>query len=383
MVNIQQNYGVRMKRFEEILSKFAVPGKFVDAKPYGSGHINDTILVRFNQSGKYVKYILRKINSYVFKEPKRIIENTVNVTNHIRQKLIENVEEDLDKKVLTLIKAVDGNYFYADNNEYWCLLYFIEDAYTVDHVENREQAYEAAKAYGKFQKYLADYDTSKCYITIIDFHHLSNRIIAFENAIKSDPKNRVGEVIEEIKLAESFLYLNEEFKQLQNKNLPIRITHNDTKINNIMLHQVTKEGICVIDLDTVMPGIILNDFGDMVRTFTSPALEDEQDYTKVTMRLSIFESLVKGYLFELNNYLTEDEVKNLVLGAKIIVYEQAIRFLTDYLIGDAYYKVDYDSHNLNRAKNQFALLSSIEEQSVEMEKIINKYSLISSETFEN
>lgn len=383
MVNILQNYGVRMERFEEILNKFAVPGKFVDAKPYGSGHINDTILVRFDESGKYVKYILRKINSYVFKDPKRIIENTVNVTNHVRQKLVENVEVDLHKKVLTLIKSVKGDYFYIHNGEYWCLLLYIEDAYTVDHVESREQAYEAAKAYGKFQKYLADYDTSKCYITIKDFHHLSNRIASFENAIKSDPKTRADNIRNEIKLAESFKYLDEEFKQLQNKNLPIRITHNDTKINNIMLHQETKEGICVIDLDTVMPGIILNDFGDMVRTFTSPALEDEKDFTKVTMRLPIFEALLEGYLFELNNYLTEDEINNLVLGTKIIVYEQAIRFLTDYLVGDVYYKVEYDSHNLNRAKNQFALLTSIEEQSAEMEKIIIKYSLISSKTFES
>jgi Phosphotransferase enzyme family len=373
-----------MESVELIMKNFIIPGKFVDARPYGSGHINDTLLIRYEQSGEEVKYILRKINDFVFKAPERIIENTVNVTNHIRQKLIENGEQQINNKVLTLIKSVDSKYYYVDKNKYWCLLHFIEGAYTVDHVDNSEQAYEAAKAYGKFEKYLSDYDTSKCHITIKNFHNLSNRIIAFKHAIVLDPHHRVQKVSDEISLAKKYLYLNKEFEKLQNKNLPIRITHNDTKINNIMLHQVTKEGICVVDLDTVMPGIVLNDFGDMVRTFTSPALEDDKDFSNVSMRLPIFDSLVRGYLKELNDYLTEDEINNLVLGAKIIVYEQAIRFLTDYLLGDVYYKIEYELHNLNRAKNQFELLASMEEQSEEMAEVISKYSLVkNSKALEN
>ena len=364
-----------MEFAEQIVKNFCLPGKFIEAKPFGSGHINDTFIVSFNNNDKYDNYILRRINDYVFKEPKKIIENTLNVTNHIRRKLVAAKEEDINDKVLTMLKATDGNYYHVNGKDYWCLIYFIDGAYTVDRVDSGEQAFEAAKAYGKFQKYLYDFDTTKCHITIPGFHNLSDRILAYKQTLELDPHNRAKSALEEIELSESYMFLKEDYDILQTINLPIRITHNDTKINNIMLHNETNEGICVVDLDTVMPGIILNDFGDMVRTFTSPALEDEKDFSKVKMRLPIFDALVKGYLTELSDYLTENEINNLVLGSKIIVFEQAIRFLTDYLAGDVYYKVEYDIHNLNRAKNQFALLASVEKQSDEMNKIINKYSL--------
>lgn len=365
---------VEMERIKRILNNFNINGEFIDAKAYGSGHINDTLLVRYMLSGKQINYILRKINNFVFKEPKLIIENTINVTNHIREKLIEVNEPYINSKVLTLLGTKNGNSYYVDENDYWCLLHFIQGAYTVDHIDNSEQAYEAAKAYGKFQKYLSDFDTSQCYITIKNFHNLSNRIKIFEEAIRLDSKKRIEGITQEIEIAKSYIFLKDEYENLKKKNLPMRITHNDTKINNIMLQNESNKGLCVVDLDTVMPGIILNDFGDMVRTFTSPALEDAKDFSKVKMRLPIFDALVKGYLEELNNYLTQDEINNLVLGSKIIVYEQAIRFLTDYIAGDVYYKVEYDIHNLNRARNQFALLSSIEEQTEQMEKVIEKYS---------
>ena len=365
---------VEMERIKRILNNFNINGEFIDAKAYGSGHINDTLLVRYMLSGKQINYILRKINNFVFKEPKLIIENTINVTNHIREKLIEVNEPYINSKVLTLLGTKNGNSYYVDENDYWCLLHFIQGAYTVDHIDNSEQAYEAAKAYGKFQKYLSDFDTSQCYITIKNFHNLSNRIKIFEEAIRLDSKKRIEGITQEIEIAKSYIFLKDEYENLKKKNLPMRITHNDTKINNIMLQNESNKGLCVVDLDTVMPGIILNDFGDMVRTFTSPVLEDAKDFSKVKMRLPIFDALVKGYLEELNNYLTQDEINNLVLGSKIIVYEQAIRFLTDYIAGDVYYKVEYDIHNLNRARNQFALLSSIEEQTEQMEKVIEKYS---------
>lgn len=364
----------KMKRIKQILNNFYINGEFIDAKVYGSGHINDTFLVRYEQSGKQKNYILRRINDYVFKEPKLIIENTINVTNHIRKKLVEGNETEINSKVLTLLNSKSGESFYFDENDYWCLLYFIENGYTVDQVQNNQQAYQAAKAYGKFLKLLSDFDLRKCQITIKDFHNLSNWIISFENAIHKDQKNRIKKISSEIEIAFSYMYFNDEYKKLQKHNLPIRITHNDTKINNVMFHKQTDEGLCVIDLDTVMPGIILNDFGDMVRTFTSPVLEDEKVFSNVTMRLPIFDAVVKGYLEELNGYLTKAEINNFVLGAKLVVFEQAIRFLTDYIDGDAYYKVEYDLHNLNRAKNQLALLSSIEKQSDEMEKIVGKYS---------
>ena len=365
----------KVRNTKNILSNFKIYGDFIDAKPFGSGHINDTLLVRYKQAGQKVKYILRKINSYVFKEPKLIVENTLNVTNHIRNRLTQISEPDLSRKVLTLIQNKNGSYFHLDEKgDYWNVIFFIKGAYTVDIVINIEQAFEAASAYGKFQKYLSDFDTDKCQITIKNFHNLENRIKTFEESLKHNPKNRIEVIPELISLAKKYYYINDEFLKLESKKLPTRITHNDTKINNVMLHKKTNKGLCVVDLDTVMPGIILNDFGDMVRTFTSPALEDVNDFSKVKMRLPIFDALVKGYLTELNDYLTDNEINNLVLGAKIIVFEQAIRFLTDFILGDVYYKVEYDLHNLNRAKNQFALLASIEEQADEMEKIVKKYS---------
>ncbi len=373
---------VKIEHAEQILTNFIIAGKFIEAKPFGSGHINDTLLVTFNNNDEYDKYILRRINDYVFKESKKIIENTLNVTNHIRRKLVEAKEEDINEKVLTLLKARDGNYYHVNGNDYWCLIYFIEGAYTVDSVDSEEQAFKAAKAYGKFQKYLYDFDTTKCHITIPDFHNLSNRILAYRKTLELDSHDRVKSALEEIELSKSYMFLKEDYDILQTKNLPIRITHNDTKINNIMLHSETNEGTCVVDLDTVMPGIILNDFGDMVRTFTSAASEDAKDFSKVKMRLPIFDALVKGYLGELNDFLLEDEIENLVLGSKIIVFEQAIRFLTDYLSGDVYYKVDYDLHNLNRAENQFKLLASLVEQSDKMEKIVRKYTNINNVTVE-
>lgn len=365
-----------MNNTEQILKNFIITGNFIKAVPYGSGHINETLLVIFDDFGKQKKYILRKINSFVFKEPLLIIENTINVTNHIKQKLFELNEPDLERKVLLLKQSKNGNYHYKDDqNNYWCLFNFIDRAYTVDHVETENQAFEAAKTYGKFQKYLADFNTSKCHITIKNFHDLSQRLKLFEDTVKNDPLNRVKEIKDEIELTKKFKQLNNNYLDIDLINLPIRITHNDTKINNVMLNENSNEGLCVLDLDTVMPGIILNDFGDMVRTFTSPALEDEKHFSKVKMRLNIFDALVRGYLSELEGLLTENEISNLVLGSKIIVYEQAIRFLTDYIAGDVYYKIEYDFHNLNRARNQFALLESIEAQSEEMEKIVVKYSL--------
>lgn len=362
-----------MINVENILKNYNIDGKYINAENYGSGHINDTILVRYKKNEKINKYILRKINNFVFKEPKLIIENTVNVTDHIRKKLNKGGLLNSKEKVLTLIENNNGEPFYILENNYWCLFEFVENAYTVDNVDTEQQAYAAAKAYGKFQNYLSDFDVEKCHITIEGFHNLSNRIKYLEEVIQNDPKKRLKNVHKEIKQLESYYYIKTEFDKLEHKDLPIRITHNDTKINNIMLDTETNEGICVIDLDTVMPGIILNDFGDMVRTFTSPALEDEKDFSKVEMRLTIFKALVEGYLEVTFNFLTEDEINNLVLGSKIILLEQAIRFLADYLAGDVYYKIDYEEHNLNRAKNQFSLLASIESQSNEMEEIIKKF----------
>jgi len=360
--------------YRNIVDRFKVYGNFIKAEPFGSGHINDTLLVELESDGKNDKYILRKINGYVFEKPGLIIENTVMITNHIREKLLNAGEKDLKRKVLSLIETTDGKYSYIDDDEnYWCMMLFIDNAYTVDFVETGKQAYEAAKTFGKFQKYLSDFDVSKCHVTIENFHNLSNRLRKYDEALKKDIANRAGGIEEQIEIARKFRYIENEFEKLQIKNIPLRITHNDTKINNVMLDKNTDKGLCVIDLDTVMPGIIPNDFGDMVRTFTSPAAEDEVDISKVSVRMNIYNEMVSGYLSEVKDILTEDEITNLALGSKIIVYEQAIRFLTDYIEGDVYYRMEYPEHNLVRAKNQFALSESIEKNFDEMQNIVERY----------
>ena len=360
---------------EKIISNFRIYGDFIDAKPFGNGHINDTFLVSFNQAGLVTEYILRKINKYVFKNPEIVVSNTVNAINYISKKLKEAGDKEISNHVMKLVETKDLKYFYIDEqDDYWCSVLFIKGAYTVEYVETAEQAYNAAKAFGHFQRLLIDADISKYKVSIPNYHNLKSRLTAFDNAINEDSVERVDTVEKEIKTINSYRSLSDKItKLIANGKLPIRITHNDTKINNVMLNNKTHIGECVIDLDTVMAGTVLYDFGDMVRTSTSPVEEDEKDISKVTMRINIFEALANGYLEELEEVLTEVEISNLVYGAKVIVYEQAIRFLTDYIMGDVYYSTSYQEHNLVRTRTQLALLESIEKQTVEMERIIRKY----------
>lgn len=361
---------------EQIISNYKISGDFIEAKPFGNGHINETFLVSFNQAGFKTEYILRKINKYVFKNPEIVVANSVNVINHITKKMRKAGVSDTSNQVMELIETKNSKYYFIDeHDEYWCAVVFIKDAYTVEYVETSEQAYQAAKAFGRFQKFLIDADVNEYKDSIPNFHNLESRLTAFDIAVQDNPVGRVGEASKEMKLVNLYRYLSEKITSLINKNeLPIRITHNDTKINNVMLSKETNEGKCVIDLDTVMPGTVLYDFGDMVRTSTSPVEEDEKDASKVTMRLDIFEALAKGYLEELAEVLTQVEISNLIYGAKVIVYEQAIRFLTDYVMNDVYYAVSYPEHNLVRTRTQLALLESIENQTDEMDEIIEKYS---------
>ena len=360
---------------EHIIAQYKINGNFVKFKPFGNGHINDTYLVTFNQSESQVEYILRKINKYVFKNPHIVVDNTVNVIKHISDKLKEEGKKDITNNVLQLVEARDSKYYYLDKNkDFWCTLIFLKNAYTVEFVETVDQAYQAAKAFGKFQKYLLDAKIDDYGYTIPNFHNLNSRLVAFDQALENNVVNRLSTCQAEIDAINKNRNISDKITNLlKNNELPIRITHNDTKVNNVMLNKETNIGECVIDLDTVMPGTVLYDFGDMVRTSTSPVEEDEKDVSKVFMRIEIFEALVKGYLEELSSHLKEVEIENLIYGAKVIVYEQAVRFLTDYLNGDLYYNTKYEDHNLVRARTQIALLESINEQNNEMEKIVNSY----------
>ncbi len=297
------------------------------------------------------------------------MENIERVTTHLGKKIESN--PDKIRRVLTLILTHDGKSFYRDENgNYWRVYIFIENARTFDAVESPRQALEAARAFGNFQKLLADLPAPRLHDTIPDFHHTPKRFAALEKTIETDAVNRAHLAKAEIVFALKHKTI---CNALLDAKLPERVTHNDTKFNNVMLDDATGEGICVIDLDTVMPGLGLYDFGDMVRTTTSPAKEDERDLSKVAMQFPMFEALARGYL-ESANFLTKAEKQFLTFSGKLITFEIGVRFLTDFLAGDTYFKVHRDGHNLDRCRTQFKLVESIERQEEQMNKLVEAIS---------
>jgi aminoglycoside phosphotransferase (APT) family kinase protein len=349
-----------------VACQFQIDGKFGGATTHGSGHINDSYCVTFHKAGVPVRYILQRINHSIFKNPIALMENIQRVTSHLVAKV--SGERDRSRLVLTLIPARDERAWHLDaDGNYWRTYCFIENAHTYDAVESTAQAFQAAQAFGRFQKLLVDLPAPRLHDTIKDFHHTPKRFSALEQAIASDVAGRAILARREIEFAFARQSIS---SVLLDANLPERITHNDTKFNNVMLDDVTGEGICVIDLDTVMPGLALHDFGDMVRTATSPAKEDERDLSKVIMQFSMFEALLRGYLASAGDFLTRAEKQYLVSSGKLMTFEQGIRFLTDYLKGDAYYKVSREEHNLDRCRTQWKLFESIEQQEERMYRLV-------------
>jgi len=349
-----------------VARQFQLHGQFLTAALYGSGHMHDTYCVVFDQGGTRVRYILQRLNHHVFQNPPALMENVQRVTAHLGRKAAG--EADPGRRVLTLIPARDGGPYYCDTQgNHWRVYIFIEKARTLDVVESPRQAFEAAKAFGQFQKLLADLPAPRLHDTIPDFHNTPKRFAALEKALAADAANRATLAKPEIEFA---------FKRkaltggLLDAKLPERVTHNDTKLNNVMLDDATGEAICVIDLDTAMPGLALYDFGDMVRTMTSPAQEDERDLSKVRMQFPMFEALVRGYLAAAAEFLTPAEKKLLPFSGKLITFEIGLRFLTDFLAGDTYFKVHREGHNLDRCRAQFKLVESIEQQEPAMEKLV-------------
>jgi hypothetical protein len=345
---------------------FQIYGDFISAEPYGSGHINDTYCVLFHQAGTRVRYIFQRINHLVFKNPAALMDNVSRVTRHLNDKLGE--APDQSRRALTLVFTRDGQPAHQDElGNYWRVYYFIELARTYDAVQTTMQAFEAAKAFGRFQNLLADMPAPRLHDTIPDFHHTPKRFQVLERAIAADVANRAALARPEIEFALRHQALG---SSLLDAKLPERVTHNDTKFNNVMLDDATGAGICVIDLDTVMPGLALYDVGDMVRTTTSPAKEDERDLSKVTMQFPMFEALMRGYLAEAAEFLTLGEKKLLPSAGKVITFEIGLRFLTDFLAGDTYFKVHRDGHNLDRCRTQFKLVESIGQQETQMERLV-------------
>ena len=354
--------------FSALVERFAVPGDFVGAARHGSGHINDTYQVTCDLAGQPVHYLLQRINHEIFTNPVALMENIQRVTAHLRAKLAG--QSDLDRRTLTLIPTRTGPPYHRDEaGNYWRAYIFIEQARTYDAVESPQQAFAAAQAFGRFQKLLTDLPAPRLHDTIPDFHHTPNRFAALELAIVADSCNRAALAKDEIAFA---LERQPITAVLIDAGLPERITHNDTKFNNVMLDDSTGEGLCVIDLDTVMPGLALYDFGDQVRTTTSPAKEDERDLSKVGLQFAMFEALVRGYLSEAGEFLTPSERRYLVFAGKLITFEIGIRFLADFLAGDVYFKIHRDGHNLDRCRTQFRLVESIEQQENQMHKLLEK-----------
>ncbi|MDF9832694.1 ElaB/YqjD/DUF883 family membrane-anchored ribosome-binding protein [Ereboglobus sp. PH5-5] len=357
----------------DVAGQFMLHGQFLDAQPYGSGHINDTFVARFDQSGAPVRYIFQKINQNIFKDVAALMDNIERVTSHASRRAKEK-GADASRRALTLVPTRDGrSHLNAAGGHAWRCYLFIENARTYDIVETPSHAREAARAFGTFQGLLNDLPGGRLRETIPDFHNTRKRFENFQRALAADAHNRAANARDEIDFALKSESMAGVLLNLQKSGaIPERITHNDTKINNVMLDDATHEGICVIDLDTVMPGLALYDFGDMVRSATNSGAEDERDLSKISMRMPFYEGLVSGYLSAAGSFLNEAERAHLAFSGKLITFEIGLRFLTDYLEGDVYFKTKRPGHNLDRCRTQFALARSIDSQQSAMETITTR-----------
>ena len=359
---------------EEVIENFQFEGEYTEGIPYGSGHINDTFRVTFQHKGETKRYILQRMNNQICLNPEELMENVVGVTSWLRKKIVENGGEP-ERETLNLVPAKDGKAFYKDSEgEYWRVYLFIEGAKTYDLVENQEDFYQSAVAFGRFQGLLADYPAETLHETIQDFHNTVKRLDTFKKAVEADGCGRAAQVQEEIQFVLDREALAHKLCDMQAEGkLPLRVTHNDTKLNNIMIDDETRKAICVIDLDTVMPGLSVNDFGDSIRFGASTGAEDEPDLSKVSCSMELFELYTKGFVEGCKGSLTEEELDMLPVGAMTMTYECGMRFLTDYLEGDHYFKIHREGHNLDRCRTQFKLVKDMEEKWNQMNEIVNKY----------
>jgi hypothetical protein len=359
---------------DAIIDQFDIPGERVAAAPHGGGHINDTILSRFLQSGSERCYIHQRINRNVFHHPEQVMENVERVTRYAREQVIA-AGGDPERETLNLVPTRDGAFFYrTPQDEYWRTYHFIAGARTYEIPENLEMVYHAAFAFGRFLKLLAGLPGGRLHETIPNFHHTRRRFETFVQILQNDPVNRAAAVREEI----DFILARERDASLAVDllaagDLPERVTHNDTKLNNVLIDDRTGRGICVIDLDTIMPGSTLYDFGDLIRMGTATAAEDEPDLSKVDVDLPLFEQLARGYLEAARDILTPIEWEHLVFGGRLITYEQAIRFLGDYINGDTYYKIHRPNQNLDRARTQIKMLAEMERKQERMQRIVERF----------
>lgn len=346
-----------------IARHFDLGGEPVAVEPITAGHINDTYVLTAASGGRAARYVLQRINHHVFKDPPRVMENILRVTRHVRARLGQ-VDPLLAERQLRVIPTQNNEGCYRDGDgNFWRAYTYVEKAVTYDTVPSTSLAREAARMFGLFQRLLCDLPAPPLHETIPGFHDTPRRLERFHQVLRTDALNRAAHAATEIDFVLENAAICAILPDLAGRGeFPTRTVHNDTKINNVMLDDTTGTGVCIIDLDTVMPGSSVHDFGDLVRTASCPAAEDERDLSRVAIDAGLFEALVRGFAEETRRWFTATERDHLVFGAKIITFEQMIRFLTDHLAGDLYYKVHREGHNLDRTRTQMKLVQSIIEQ---------------------
>jgi aminoglycoside phosphotransferase (APT) family kinase protein len=334
---------------EEIIHQFFDNQPVISAAPFGTGHINDTWRIALAGASGPTAFILQRINHEVFRQPEAVMRNIALVAEHLSR-------QDYPLDILRPLPTLSGDLWYKNEDGYWRAFPFIENTMTIDRVETEAQAFEAASAFGEFLRALHGINARQLAVTIPGFHDGLRRFHFFQTVLANALPDRLDRVRKEVGEILQNQWL---FQKVAALDLPLRAVHHDTKINNVLFDAYTQKARCVIDLDTVMPGVVLSDFGDMVRTFTSPADEDEADLSKVEMRAPIFKALSEGFLEKMSDVLTPAEKENLAEGGRWLTLMQAVRFLGDYLAGDVYYKTHYPEHNLVRTRNQLHLFRSL------------------------
>ncbi len=363
-----------MKKNEltEIANHFFIEGNVADCVPFGSGHIHDTFRI-VNEEPDKQDYLLQKVNTDIFGDMAKLMNNIDIVTKHLKKKIAKIPGSNPDKEVLTIIKTKNDEFFHKHTDgSSWRVFLFLDETNSYDLVENATQAYEGGKGYGRFLSLLGDLNAKQLHEVLPKFHNIESRLNLLQNAIDEDKVDRVKEVQKEI----DFVKAQEE-KMLVVLNMgkegkiPLKTTHNDTKFNNILLDKNDKAQ-CVIDLDTVMPGYVAYDFGDAIRTIVNTANEDEKDLSKINVNMELFEGFAKGFLAEAKDNLNDDEIESLAYGCILLPFIMGVRFLTDYIDGDNYYKIHFPEHNIQRARAQFRLVERLIENFPKMQEIIKK-----------
>ena len=352
------------------ITKFKFEGETNNYRPFGKGHINATFLVerKLPENGMR-RYILQVINKNAFKEPEKVIDNIQRVTTFLSEKASD------ERSVMSIIPTVTGDYYYRDEDgDFWRAYTFVENSLCIENPDNANDFKQCALAFGRFQQSLNDFPADELYETIADFHNTPKRYENFLKAVEEDVCSRAADVKEEIEFVKARKdFYSVLFDAYNAGKLPLRVTHNDTKCNNALLDSTTHEALCVIDLDTIMPGFSVNDFGDAIRFGANTAAEDEKDLSKVKLDMALYDAYADGYIEGCGNLMSADEIMLLPEGSKMMTIECGMRFLTDYLSGDTYFRTEYPEHNLDRCRTQFKLVEEMEKHWDEMKTIVKKY----------